>query len=1745
MVAENLTQEKIDLTPDSEQAPITPPVEEVKPEPDIPEVQAEQPIDTADVTPVEETPPTPEVTVNYDTPVDEDMSNLNLSNRKVGQDKNIENRQVQQLNRRPKVDVERIKQVDLSQSEEFLFSEVLSTGNLKEDAILKNQIDTAVGFYTPFDEDGNVLPGAIIDGNVVLDKMDFVKFRKTNTTRVRSLIKNGSVILAQEVLPSMANEIGVRLQEHDDGNMYVNPFSLPQFEQNLDLTGKEFVGNDIKYEEPALIQRVLDFFYTSEADKDRTRRRYANLLVKNGINNPFMINRMLDLHDKGILKTIEFNEGVNDLGRFFANVAIGIANLPDGESRAGGPLGVSSEEIIKYSSNISPDVQGQGIDSAMDNPEAMAFLQMGADTMIESQIVNNPEEADKVVIGPDGKKRLRFEYYDYAADKLAESMGITSQQADRILSFNDDAFEYLKEMAPEALTFAAGEALYVTARSAQMFKSFQGYMRKKYPKAKSYEETIDQLNKAGGSLTAELNTWAQDATPEFLRRVKLYNFSVQRKMDLVSIGASTTGTFVAGSEIVEQAIKRSQQFNEDAMSDFSKAAAETNIAKRFKLKASGFSKIVQAQKALHVDRYVPKVVSELAGDEFWAAGGSAATGHFMTLQFGEDTRPAGEFLGAIMGLTYLRKGTKAFARGAINLPFEMVPGGRAAYVSIVNGFNKFRGKPENAGIGFGTYLKRQHVKTYNELFADLAPEQQQQIENTMLQFAELEERLMNVRLPDGRPAFKEGEIPTLLADITGLTVLKEMTDYFNSRMLASDVIGKGEIIQQASSVVEMRQKLSNKIGVVLDRMSTVEPLQDSPELNSIIETFGKMKQGLETSIKEDARIYGEALDEIEEKISLVLGGGVTFTDEAGQVVAINARDILEQRHRQLIERYTGENGVIDDIDGYLLEVEQLGKTFQDAFSEISKDFSDVRVAKTENNVSINFVSRMGNLKDTNREVKDAKYETFRSQAPDARMDGTEIYNRLEQDLYSELDADMNVDIEIDTELSKAEKASILLAAGDAPKKTQRKHFWNASAMEEMRNNPIIAQAAGITDDMTDQEVINILAEFKDELAEGIEGLPGELRELGNTPIDVFNFFRKTALTADPEQLAKFGMTREFGERLTLPMTPRTMHNLTKFLSRSVKRDENGVLTPESKAMINLRKEIIDMSEDSTSGFQLNYYGERQPVGSELVKTLRDANTFNREYNMRFHNPDVKTYGIELRDTETTKKASQTLDDMIEAGVNSTRGRDPNIINETLGSDLARSLGSPLSKGPTGRDGFFLVEGDDATQAAKEIMLGLVHTKLWRSDGGQEILRLAREGQGIGYEISGAQLNQIKDLMGSVPTIGEVKNGSELLDYIDALSQLKVYTRNADGSIDPASARPLLSEDEMLAPLNIENFFDLKSAAPGRTSPKTASYSQKALEVGRSVKKAIAKLRAMPQKNKLQRESALNNIKLVVDSMKSIREDKSTFIFNVVTNTNGMNLMRQARDKHVKDMVQKGIPEDVARKSFDSEITSLIMKEVSTGSQNAKGVLDPDRMAALGNNKELMAAMEEFSPESTQILKDLIELSGSVLDRNTGKMKLTGFATPYNIDTEINKIWAVSTGRGSLRWWGLQLLARQGRQLNQQTYRAMLEDPELGRTILDMIKSGKKPSEKTVERLFDTMLTYTALDIYRYGTGEDAGFVSGVIDAFGAPIDFGVRAANVLFNSKKSIIEPQPTPSIIPQSYEQLEKRIKYLQGADQ
>ena len=190
----------------------------------------------------------------------------------------------------------------------------------------------------------------------------------------------------------------------------------------------------------------------------------------------------------------------------------------------------------------------------------------------------------------------------------------------------------------------------------------------------------------------------------------------------------------------------------------------------------------------------------------------------------------------------------------------------------------------------------------------------------------------------------------------------------------------------------------------------------------------------------------------------------------------------------------------------------------------------------------------------------------------------------------------------------------------------------------------------------------------------------------------------------------------------------------------------------------------------------------------------------------------------------------------------------------------------------------------------------------------------------------------------------------------------------------------------------------------------------------------------------------------------------------------------------------------------------------------------------------MAALEEFNPEATEILRDLEQLSTTVLARDGAGPRITGFSTPYNFDTELNKIWAVSTGRGSLRWWGLQLVARQGRLNNQQLLRAMLDDPQLGRDLIDIVKTGKKPNPQKLSRMYDTFITYVALDIYRYNDEENSGGI--FVPLAEATLGLGELATDYLF-SETTKKDPRVNRLALPTTYSQRSNQIRELTGAAQ
>ncbi len=1668
-------------------------------------------------------------------------------------------------------DVERIQTINPVQPESVLFNEVFSTGDAQEDANLIELIDGAYGFYTPYDTDGSLLPGSIIGGNFNVSNSRFVGFSPSNQNRVQTLVKRGSVVLALKTpeTDTSTKVISQPVVKQDGTVEYVSvrQVALPQFQQNLDLTGRYIDDRGrIVYEEPEVLGRLMNLVTTSEEDKGLIRERYANLLVANGIDNPYMINRLLKLHDNRVIKSIEFNETVNDLGRFFTNIAIGIANI----GLEGVETKLEQNQMLAESIGLAAD----SIEQAMTDPESMAFMSIGANTILRARILDNPEEQDKVIVGEDGVKRIKLEYLPYAEDMLADSFGITTDQARTVLGFNDDAVEYLTELAPEAVAFAAGEAVYMGARGAYLFNSsFKPMFMKKFPQAKTYEEAVDMANKQGVIVGAVLNEWAEANTRQWLQKFKIRNMLINRKMDLVNVGASLTRVVVGGqtSKAALDAAEKFTKLEDEATQLFSEAAGVDSIVKREKLRALGYAKQVAARKALYVDQYVPRVVSELAGDEFWAAGGSALMGHTLSSSFSEDFRPVGDFFGAFFGLTLLRSGVKGTAKLGVSIPVNAIPGGQAAFRSMLRGFYQAKNRILDSGIDvdrevpasltFGQWLggESEYNEIYRELWSSMPPEQQALVEEKIRLFGDLEERLMQVTLPDGQPAFREGEIPTLLADITGLAVLKEVTDYFNARVMASDIMTRLGTAITSQDVIYQRQLLNRRIGETLARMSQVEELKTSPEFQGIIESFGKIQTSTETQIAKDFDEFEQVRQELEANVNTLLTSGTVIRASDGkEITTLNAREILDAKHREVLSRYTGEDGFLTDIESYLEETERLARATRDAFAEKGRLHADVGAAKTTETRSIDTVREFSDRKEADGIIRDSLYEAVRTEHPDARMDGTTLYASLgkEDTVFNRLDDDFgDIVTETDLELSETDKVSMLLSAGATPQKRVRKQFFNAAAMDEFRNNPVIVQAVQITPDMSDKEVLQSLVTFRNTLKDEIgftEAMSDAALE-GNTPTDVWDFFKEVGSKGNPEDLAELGFTRQFSDNLTMPISPRSFHNITKFLGRSA-----DPTTELGKALITKRRELLRDAGDPVKGFQENYYGERTPL-IEVSERLKTANRFNTEYQMRYNTPEVSTYGIETLSTQTAVKPAEVVDNIINAALTKVEGSsNPQMVaSQTIGSDFARIFGSSLEMGPDGREGFFLVAGEEAAARTADLLKSVSDAKLWLSKPGQEILRLGKSGQALGYRINQGQLEQLSNLMGGGSTAYkpiEKMTDTEILNLVDMFSRVPTYPRRADGSIDFDNPQQLISQERLYEVIDITNFYEMAPTTTGAARRKlsrestdfVSDYSVGVKRVGADLKAKLTEVRRMGEAERNLRSNAYDNIKRVVAGLEGVTDRPGAVISSTIRTPNGFRLILDAREAHVARAVAGELGENIsaekAREVFNREIFSVMAYEMSSRVKDKRGGLDPTKLSELVNDKELMAAIEEFNPESTQIIRDLQELATGVLDRDTGKVNIRGFTTPYNFDTELNKIWAVSTGRGSLRWWTIQLTARQGRLANQQMFRSMLEDPKLGRDLIDIVKSGKKPGEAKIVRIADTMLTYAALDIYRHNDEENSGGL------FVPLVESGIATASAFGRGLKGFFgettrrDPRIENITLPTSYTQINQEMKTLKG---
>jgi len=200
-----------------------------------------------------------------------------------------------------------------------------------------------------------------------------------------------------------------------------------------------------------------------------------------------------------------------------------------------------------------------------------------------------------------------------------------------------------------------------------------------------------------------------------------------------------------------------------------------------------------------------------------------------------------------------------------------------------------------------------------------------------------------------------------------------------------------------------------------------------------------------------------------------------------------------------------------------------------------------------------------------------------------------------------------------------------------------------------------------------------------------------------------------------------------------------------------------------------------------------------------------------------------------------------------------------------------------------------------------------------------------------------------------------------------------------------------------------------------------------------------------------------------------------------------------RKRHIQFRVSAGVDPEEAAIAFDRDLSDVLTGHLMTMATDAKGSFDIARIRNnLDQNSGFRQAMEKLNPQGLAILDDIIELHDRALGRLDIDFRITGMPQNFNIDTTLNRLYATSAGRSSPRWLLLSSLVQQGRIQGMAHIRAMVQDPKLGRKLIELIKAGKVPAEKESMQLASTLAYWLARDAVLYNEKHKPGVLARMV-----------------------------------------------------
>lgn len=1522
--------------------------------------------------------------------------------------------------------------VDFSQmSEEEIANEFFSTDDIEETRAIQNIVRNSDYFLSPLKKDGTPIPGARRpDGLIDPGFASKVPYANPQN-KFRTLMENDGGVVGVAVDAENEGQPGVVRV----GNKFYRQHTLPSLDAYRKAIGYtvDEAGNPVA---PEPIQNSLTSFWYTVDRKDKVAEFTESM---KDMNIPTRERTALaEAYVDGSLMRARRGAAVTDFGKMVVNIAIAAHN--GALTRTVGPLGVTAEDITRFArgeKELTDDMLQDGVVNAV--------LQQGAKDILKATVNDNPEEQDKI----SGTGKLRIEYFDYAADILAENMNIKPEQASKILNnAAADVFDKLSIIALETIPFALGEYGYVVARGSSLFnKGFKPYVSSKYG-TKSYEEAIERASAEGTDVAKLMYDFANYEIMNgsgflgYKRLVRKSAFAREamatRIQDLVAVGsaASAQGRALAYNAASDLSNKYYSSYLENrAQGNFIKAGKDW----------------LNSEKAL-VSGAVPKVLLDLAGDETWAAFGAASTSHLFHEYFGADNSAFGEFAGAMLGVTMMPiaggKLAKVTKMGVYDIPVGVFVGMKG-------------------GDGFKESLKRS-VKTspaaktaYDLIYKGTSPEYQKMIEDSIASYGQLEQRVLQIRGADGEALFEEGEIMTLLGDITGLQVLQDMTDYIDGRTSTMDIVNGSGAALERENVIQMRQQLRKRVAESLNKLRPIErELTDEGAVESarIIQGMRNMNESLSERLNRDIDVANQAATDLDTALNDLIQFG-----EVEGVTVVDATKIIKERQRRILTKFTNEDGVLEDLDGALAELAGEAQRIKSEFGENSRLASKLETLSSGSGAGTSLSANAKALRQSYLVERDMLYEQFNQAAPEARMDIFDLYEDIDTDVALTY---LNEGIALDSPQGLDAATKQAMKMGDV-KLGQEKYYrvmFNYNAVDFFRESPRMNQLLGLSPDSDIQDVYDatsgIVAAVSDALGE----------TAGPAPIDhlfyLKNVFRKAA--KDDSYREKVSgiigdvsveQVEALADSFILPASPMQFKYLMQALTPA-KADKQKELI-----QINLRKRAMEMAENPDTGFKMNIYEpDAEFIGEELIGKLRKANAFNREFKQRYAKGTKASRIIESGPGKPLKSALAADEIFKDVNKYAKRGDVAEVIDEDIGDELARLVGGHYDPAT---DRFYLIEGSDAAELAKDIVKQHVNRKWMLSGPGRELVNRAERGNlPLGTVISSDGVKRLKNLQ-TLSGPEEFISDSDLPDYITALQRIPTYKLDDAGAIIKGDTTELLSAGEVVEAVD----FDLWSGVNLPKGQRISVYGDVVRGTVQRQKAAIQQVRRTIQAQAEKRKEIQKGIGDIISSgTKTLGPGTRATLYQAATNDVGLRKLKEYR----LSLDEEGV------KIFNQEMADNLAHTIALQARTKGNDIDINKLESLLDTPGVNAAIEEFGgSQAVQNYRDLIELSRRTFDRPKST-RFIGTPQPYGLDAELNKIWAVSQGRGSLRWFGLQLLVRQGRQMDLQAFRSMLADPEVGRELINIIKEGRRPNTQRVSRIFDTMLVYTARDIALYG-----------------------------------------------------------------